>query len=169
MGACSSGNSSSLSSTLSTEEATAQANANKKIEKSMKNDAKDTNNPYKLLLLGTGGTGKSTLLKNLKKSRGTNIVDVPTAKHTKQAVRRNLVHSMMTLLEKSAQLYRADAKRNRNCMVDIQNTQITAWIKLRMCICVGRRPTCIYVYVYVYAYVNACLRTRNGHYKVYVQ
>ncbi|ETO36442.1 guanine nucleotide-binding protein subunit alpha [Reticulomyxa filosa] len=83
----------------------------------------------RLLLLGTGD-GKSTIFKNLRKSKGEVIRDERTIEETANTVRSNLVHFMIKLLLKSQQLYDADHEANKGCKLPDDDPKIVDYTRM---------------------------------------
>ena len=90
--------------------------------------AKKTN---KLLLLGTGSSGKSTLFKGLRIING-NQVQVREQADTRHVIRANLVAGMLTLLQKSAILFERDKSEYARCNVDLSDAQAVKRIEILM-------------------------------------
>lgn len=95
--------------------------AEKEIEKKNRDAKLLDSNIRKLLLLGTGGSGKSTIFRNLRKIHGQDICDERTISETANTVRTNLITGMYTLLARSASLYNADNIKNEDCFLDLDN------------------------------------------------
>ncbi|ETO24164.1 guanine nucleotide-binding protein alpha-1 subunit [Reticulomyxa filosa] len=64
-----------------------------------------------------GASGKSTIFKNLRKSKGDVICDLSTIEETANAVRSNLVQYMVKMLIKSQQIYDMDKEANKGCLI----------------------------------------------------
>ena len=106
--------------------------SSKRIESKLKQEEEREKQVRKLLLLGTGGAGKSTILKSLKKSHGSDIVDAMTGfDHIVKAARGNMISSMIKLLQKSQELYDSDHDAHSECRVDINDPQIVEHVQLR--------------------------------------
>lgn len=74
------------------------------VEKSLKNQAKQEARVKKLLLLGAGGSGKSTFFKQLRNIHGTGIQQHELEHTYKEIVFSNIISGMKTLIEKSEEL-----------------------------------------------------------------
>jgi len=96
---------------------------NDKIEKRLKSDAKLDSQVRKLLLLGTGSSGKSTLFKQLKQIYHEGV-DITDPVFTFQ-IRKNCSLSIITLLKNSQILYDEDPDGNADCRVDLEADELT--------------------------------------------
>jgi len=83
----------------------------------------------KLLLLGSGSSGKSTLFKQLKIIYDVGFEDseLEACRHT---LRQNVVMGMLTLLRKSTELFESSPERYNKLRVDMENQELCAAIKL---------------------------------------
>ncbi|ETO29269.1 guanine nucleotide-binding protein alpha-1 subunit [Reticulomyxa filosa] len=71
----------------------------------------------KLVLLGTGESGKSTIFKNLKRIQGGEMVDQRTIQDIRNNIRQNIVEFMVKLLLKSQALYLSDKEKHADCLI----------------------------------------------------
>lgn len=95
------------------------------IERNLKDSEKTSKTAKKLLLLGTGSSGKSTLFKSLKII--TNDTNVQTEQsESRHVIRQNCVAGILTLLKKSQELYDADPHANEGCLVKMQDNIVEA-------------------------------------------
>eukprot|EP01084_Bolivina_argentea_P197384 338279_1 len=92
------------------------------IEDGLINSYKNDNKVKKLLLLGAGSSGKSTIFRQLKCVCGpcTGFVE-SEINEVIPIIRRNCVSGIMTLLKKTQQLYEIDEKENRDCYIDLDS------------------------------------------------
>ena len=83
----------------------------------------------KLLLLGSGSSGKSTLFKQLKciYDIGFEESELEACRHT---LRQNVVMGMLTLLRKSTELFESNPERYNKLRVDMDNQELCNAIKL---------------------------------------
>eukprot|EP01084_Bolivina_argentea_P059918 109461_1 len=91
---------------LSPEDAT----SHRTIEQSMKHVKKSEEHIRKLLLLGSGSSGKSTLFRQLKCVYKNGFAD-NEKEETAPIIRRNCVSGIIILLKKSQQLFEMDTKK----------------------------------------------------------
>ena len=83
----------------------------------------------KLLLLGSGSSGKSTLFKQLKCIYDVGFEDseLEACRHT---LRQNVVMGMLTLLRKSTELFESNPEKYNKLRVDMDNQNLCDAIKL---------------------------------------
>ena len=83
----------------------------------------------KLLLLGSGSSGKSTLFKQLKciYDNGFEESELEACRHT---LRQNVVMGMLTLLRKSNELFESNPEKYHNLQVNMEEESICNSIKL---------------------------------------
>ena len=74
----------------------------------------------KLLLLGPGSTGKSTLFKSLKILHNGEI-ELSEKEFTRSIIRQNIVLGMQTLIQQSHYLYQIDPIKYAECKLSFQN------------------------------------------------
>ena len=82
----------------------------------------------KLLLLGTGNSGKSTLFKSLKIITKDQNLETET-RDAQLIIRQNCISGILTLLKKSQELFDEDPKQNSDCLVEM-NKEIVSAIQL---------------------------------------
>ncbi|ETO08982.1 hypothetical protein RFI_28407 [Reticulomyxa filosa] len=75
------------------------------------------NSERKLLLLGAGASGKSTIFKNVKKTQGDPMLEPRAIQDTKRTLRENLVEFMMKLLSKSQYFYESNKEKYADCFI----------------------------------------------------
>ena len=93
-----------------------QAQHNKEIGKYIEKDREQEKQVKKLLLLGSGSSGKSTLFKQIKRIHGVEVE--PAEKNeSKHVIRMNLVQGMLVLLQQAHKLFEADPIGNKKCQV----------------------------------------------------
>eukprot|EP01083_Nonionella_stella_P008025 23106_1 len=95
--------------------------ANEEIETYMLAHKETNKSTRKLLLLGCGSSGKSTLFKQLKcifHPWGLESTEFAESTH---AIRQNCVHSILKLLKKSQELYESDPKKYAKCLVNLED------------------------------------------------
>jgi len=92
--------------------------ANRDIERRLGNVERNDKRENKLLLLGTGSSGKSTLFKGLRLVNG-NEFDPKEQKDTRHFIRFNIVAAIMTLLQKSQMLFEKDPEKFAECQVTV--------------------------------------------------
>src|SRR5438128_2403694 len=85
-----------------------------KIKKEQIRDEKER----KLLLLGTGASGKSTVFKNIKRIQGEPMLEPRIVYETGNTLRQNLVEFMIKLLMKSRSFYDANEQMHADCLVN---------------------------------------------------
>ena len=94
--------------------------ANKQISAGMNDAERVDNSIKKLLLLGTGSSGKSTLFKNLKIiSTKPEEYDSSVLVESRHVIRQNIVAGILTILKKSQELYEMDQEENGACLVSM--------------------------------------------------
>jgi len=76
----------------------------RQINRKMRNGLQEDEELIKLLFLGAGGSGKSTLFKQLKMLHGNALKEAEERAHYRSNIYRNLVDGMKTLLEGNAML-----------------------------------------------------------------
>ena len=74
----------------------------------------------KLLLLGTGSSGKTTLFKALGSAHGA-MIDVTEMDKTLQAIRQNIILGILILLQQSQELYDQDANSHSDCRIVVSD------------------------------------------------
>jgi len=107
--------------------------ANRDIVDQMKMDERSQKQVKKLLLLGTGSSGKSTLFKSLQildaKQEQNNVADgvlTGIRQNTIHVIRQNCVAGILTLLKKSQELYDHDPDQNGACLVNMDDEIVSA-------------------------------------------
>jgi len=95
----------------------------KNIDKMLVGVEKNERRENKLLLLGTGSAGKSTLFKGLRLVNH-NQFEPSEKVDTRRTIRSNIVASIMTLLQKSQMLYEKDPERFAGCKVNITDSKV---------------------------------------------
>eukprot|EP01084_Bolivina_argentea_P281665 481961_1 len=83
----------------------------------------------KLLLLGSGSSGKSTLFKQIKCIHGEGFDETELAECT-HVIRQNIVAGILTILRKSQELFDRDSNKNANCGVNMDDSNICDAIQL---------------------------------------
>ena len=78
------------------------------------------NKVKKLLLLGSGSSGKSTIFRQLKCVYKSGFEESDFNEFI-PIIRRNLVSAILILLKKTQQLYEMDEKENSDCYIDLDN------------------------------------------------
>ncbi|ETO35522.1 guanine nucleotide-binding protein subunit alpha [Reticulomyxa filosa] len=101
----------------------------KDIEKNLIRVEKVDKKENKLLLLGTGSSGKSTLFKGLRLVNGSTF-DTKEQIDTRHVIRSNIVAAIMTLLQKSQMLYEKDPEQFGDCQVNINDQNIVKAIQV---------------------------------------
>lgn len=96
----------------------AQKQQHKDIEKNMKKFKKTDLELRRLLLLGAGSSGKSTLFRQLKCVYKAGFGD-NEYEETIPIIRRNCVAGILVLLKKSEAIYECDKKENIDCYIDL--------------------------------------------------
>ena len=97
--------------------------ANHQINSTMKSAEKITKHAKKLLLLGTGSSGKSTLFKSLKIITNEPHMETETSE-ARHVIRQNCVAGILTLLKKSQELWEANNEQNSVCLVDMNEETV---------------------------------------------
>ena len=95
-----------------------QKRQHKDIEKNMKKFKKTDLELRRLLLLGAGSSGKSTLFRQLKCVYKAGFGD-NEYEETIPIIRRNCVAGILVLLKKSEAIYECDKKENYDCFIDL--------------------------------------------------
>ena len=95
----------------------------------------------KLLLLGTGSSGKSTLFKSLRVITKDQRMDKDT-RESLHWIRDNCVTFIVAILWKSQALYDQDPVKNKECVVDLDEHIVTAQLisKYYTQIATGHQP-----------------------------
>ena len=99
--------------------------ANTEIGSSMKNAERLNKQAKKLLLLGTGSSGKSTLFKSLKIITKDQNMETETTE-ARHVIRQNCVAGILTLLKKSQELYDHNPEQNGACLVNMDDEIVSA-------------------------------------------
>jgi len=99
--------------------------ANKDINKKLQTTERLNKQAKKLLLLGTGSSGKSTLFKSLKIITNDQNMDTETIE-SRHVIRQNCVAGILTLLKKSQELYDSEPERNSQCLVTMDDEIVQA-------------------------------------------
>ena len=100
------------------------SDANKDIGKVMKSDAALESQVQKLLLLGTGASGKSTIFKNLRKNNGVDVFDERATEEAANTLRSSLVQFMMRLLLASTQFEEEGLDKYKGCVADMEDAKV---------------------------------------------
>eukprot|EP01084_Bolivina_argentea_P048372 89132_1 len=100
-------------------------NANTEIGMSMKNAERLNNQAKKILLLGAGSSGKSTLFKSLKIITKDQNMEMETTE-ARHVIRQNCVAAILTLLKKSQELYDENPEQNGCCLVNMDDEIVSA-------------------------------------------
>lgn len=74
----------------------------------------------KLLLLGPGSSGKSTLFKQIKRIHGESV-QIGERNESKHVIRMNLVQGMLVLLQQAHKLYEMDSLGNNDCQINMED------------------------------------------------
>ena len=94
------------------------SNVTQAIDKYMQPTSKKDKIIHKILLLGTGSCGKSTLYKQLKQIYKYGL-DESEFLESKFVIRSNVVNSILVLLKKSQILYEMDEDKHSDCYIDL--------------------------------------------------
>merc|ERR1712228_607296 len=97
--------------------------ADTQITTTMKNAERITKHAKKLLLLGTGLSGKSTLFKSLKIITKEPHMETETAE-ARHVIRQNCVAGILTLLKKSQELWEKNEAKNIDCLVNMDQETV---------------------------------------------
>merc|ERR1719216_457367 len=97
--------------------------ANSEITATMKSAERVTKHAKKLLLLGTGSSGKSTLFKSLKIITKEPHMETETAE-ARHVIRQNCVAGILTLLKKSQELWEKNEAKNIDCLVNMDQETV---------------------------------------------
>ncbi|ETO30803.1 hypothetical protein RFI_06317, partial [Reticulomyxa filosa] len=109
---------------------TSQLLKTKKIEPKRQEEKKtNVENGRKLLLLGTGASGKSTVFKSLRRSRGEIIAEPSATMRTVWVLRQTLIEVMEKLLMRSNVLYEENKEQNADCLIE-ETEETTKHIRL---------------------------------------
>eukprot|EP01083_Nonionella_stella_P065273 170891_1 len=99
--------------------------ANTEIGTGLKNAERLNKQAKKLLLLGTGSSGKSTLFKSLKIITKDQNMETETTE-ARHVIRQNCVAGILTLLKKSQELYDEKPEQNGACLVNMDEEIVSA-------------------------------------------
>ena len=99
--------------------------AKKDITSKLKTTERLNKQSKKLLLLGTGSSGKSTLLKSLKIITRDQNMDTETTE-SRHVIRLNCVAGILTILKKSQEIYDEDPEKNKECLVSMDDDIVVA-------------------------------------------
>ena len=99
--------------------------ANKDIKKEMIVQERKDRSIKKLLLLGTGSSGKSTIFKSLRSITGNPFEESELAE-SRHVIRQNCVAGILTILKKSQELYDEDNDANGACLVNMDDDIISS-------------------------------------------
>eukprot|EP01084_Bolivina_argentea_P222645 376801_1 len=103
----------------------------KHVEKEKEKD--DDNNKKKILLLGNGSCGKTTIFKQLKLILGkTHSFDENELTEATHAIRQNCVSVLLLILHKSTMLYYLNNEYFNECFIDDKNKKINDSINYLM-------------------------------------
>lgn len=105
-----------------TPEQKAQAAMNKEIEKQQRGNANQEDQKIKLLLLGAGESGKSTIFKQMKVLYGTGMSEEERHMMT-PVVYSNVLTSMKTLIDAAKELGHVDQVKDKGAMEMVENAQ----------------------------------------------
>lgn len=94
------------------------------ISRKMHEDDRVSRQIQKLLLLGTGASGKSTIFKNLKQNQGVIIDDEAAKEETANTLRSSMVQFMMRLLLAATEFQEEGLKRYETCVPDTADDAI---------------------------------------------
>eukprot|EP01083_Nonionella_stella_P260410 887962_1 len=99
------------------------ANNTKNINKFLKMDHKNNMKIKKLLLLGAGSSGKSTLFRQLKCIHGPGF-EASEFIESKNVIRSNCVLGILTLLKKSQELYDSNKEKHSDFYIELNQSLI---------------------------------------------
>lgn len=97
--------------------------ANSEITKVAKTWDKQEQQTRKLLLLGSGSSGKSTIFKQLKCIHGTGI-DPGERDESIHVIRQNCIAGILTILRKAHDLYDTNPEEYNKCKIDMEDEEI---------------------------------------------
>lgn len=100
------------------------------IERHLNIDGKASRHVRKILLLGSGDSGKDAFLKQLDKIYNNYVVDEHELEVYRYTIRRNVVNAMLTLLRKSQEIFELDPEKYGRLQIDMENEQITDALQL---------------------------------------
>ncbi|ETO23290.1 GTP-binding protein (I) alpha subunit [Reticulomyxa filosa] len=86
---------------------------------------------HKVLVLGTAGSGKSTIFKSLKETEGKEMIEPRMIVQTTWKIRQTLLEFMKWLIKHSQSLYETDKEKNIDCLID-ETTEISTNIQSLM-------------------------------------
>ncbi|ETO19900.1 guanine nucleotide-binding protein subunit alpha-14 [Reticulomyxa filosa] len=97
--------------------------ANREIEVQILQQKKIDKEIKKLLLLGSGSSGKSTLFRQIQCIHGFGLEDTDY-KDSTRSIRENIVQSMIKLLKESEKHYTLDPKNNEKYGIDTTDAKV---------------------------------------------
>ena len=92
----------------------------KNIDKKMHEDDRQEKIINKLLLLGTGSSGKTTLFKALKSMHNSGM-DKSELLDTRHVIRQNVILGILILLQQSQELYDQDPENHSDCQIVVSD------------------------------------------------
>jgi hypothetical protein len=100
------------------------AQNNRNIKKQFDNWEQEEQAIRKLLLLGTGASGKSTVFKQLKCIHGDGI-GINDFEESRSVIRQNCVSGLVTILRKANELYNQDSTKYSKCQIPLNDENIS--------------------------------------------
>ena len=97
-----------------------QQSKSKNIDQKMQSDDRQEKIINKLLLLGTGSSGKTTLFKALKSVHNAGM-DKSELLDTRHVIRQNVILGILILLQQSQELYDQDPNSHSDCQIVVSD------------------------------------------------
>ncbi len=121
MGCGQSGGTTTLDSSKTSQEVAKEGKADQQVDNWLSDKQSHESRVKKLLLLGSGSSGKSTLFKQLKQIYKDDGFEDSEYVESRHIIRRNLCSAVLTILKKSQELYDSDPQKHAGCHLPIND------------------------------------------------